>query len=281
VPRIGLATLNHSPLHDGGASRWLEHLDAAAESGFDALAPDIFWLRRLEAEAVSLARLRREMETRGLACMEIAGIAVGEPEATHIEVEEQRRMAAELGAEFVNTRVTTVIDAALVERARGVAESFREVGTRVALEFSRGAHLAGVAEASALCAAIGVPVAGVTIDTWHFFLHPDGPDWAGLAALPLECFANVQLSDGVAYEEGAFRTATMDRRRLPGEGDFDLPRCLSALPAPLGDADCALVVEVLNVDERRRPIRDFARRAASNTRALLDGVLSGSRESGG
>ncbi len=276
MARLGLATLNHSTLHDGGPSRWREHLDAAAAAGFDALAPDVFWLRAVEAEGTGLATLRRGLEERGLACMEIAGIGVGEAEATRVELEEQRRMAAELGAEFVNTRIVSAIDDALVERARGVAEAFARVGTRMALEFSRGAQLGGVAEAAALCAAVDVPGVGVTIDTWHFFLHPDGPDWRALEALAPGSFANVQLSDGVPYEEGAFREATMDRRRLPGEGGFELVRCLAALPVPIGDEGegCAIVVEVLNAEERRRLLGDFARRAASATRALLAAALS-------
>jgi sugar phosphate isomerase/epimerase len=269
MARLGLATLNHSPLHDAPCTPWLEHLDAAAASGFDALAPDVFWLRQIEQAGPGLPALRRALDARGLGCMEIAGIAVGEAAKTRIELEMLRRMAGELGAEFMNTRITRPIDEALIDRARTVAESLAEVGTRVALEFSRGSVLGGVSQARALCDAIGVSGVGVTIDTWHFFLHPDGPDWKALDALEANQFATLQLSDGLPYEEGAFREATMDRRQFPGTGRFDLDRCLTALPVPLSGDACPIVVEVLNAEARRSSIADFADRAARSARTLL------------
>lgn len=262
--RFGLATLNHSPLH-GLASQWEAHLDAAVRAGFAALAPDVFWLRAIEAEGVELDRLAAGLVERGLDCMEIAGIAIGEPDETERELAECLRFARILNAEFLNTRFTRPIDAAAIERTRACASRIqqegadREGGTRLALEFSRGSRLAGVAEGQTLAEAIGVAGVGVTLDTWHFFLHPGGPDWAALEALPLSSLANVQLSDGFAYEDGAFGEATMNRRQLPGRGEFDLARFWNALDRK--GFDGAVVVEVLNAEERTRPVEDFAARA--------------------
>ena len=273
--RLGLATLNHSPLH-GLPCQWQAHLDAAAAAGFEAIAPDVFWLRAIEEEGVELERLAAVLAERRLECMEIAGIALGEADETARELDEHLRYARALGAgntgevrsiqaEFVNARFTRPIDAALIERARGCASRLRDEGasgdggTRLALEFSAGTHLRGVAEAQALVDVIGVEGVGVTLDTWHFFLHPDGPDWAALAALPLSHLANVQLSDGVAYEEGTRGDATMNRRLLPGEGGFDLARFWAELERK--GFDGAVIVEVLNANERARPLRDFAERA--------------------
>lgn len=255
MPRFGLATLNHSTLH-GLPTRWQAHLDAAAEAGFDALAPDVFWLRKLDEEGVSPERLRRELDARGLACMELAGIAIGAPDATAEELAEHVRFSEALGAEFVNARVVEAIDDALVDRARGCAEALAAVGTRLALEFSRGTQLQSVSGARAFAEAIAVPGVGVTLDTWHFFLHPEGPEWDALAALPAEVFANVQLSDGVPYGEGEFGPATMDRRRIPGEGGFPLERAAGIL-AERG-LDLPVVVEVLNADWRDREPAAFA-----------------------
>ena len=94
-----IATLNHSPLH-GLPTQWQAHLDAAVSAGFDALAPDIFWLRALEKEGLSLDVLAGAMKERGLACMELAGIALGSEEQTRAELEESLRYASALGAEF-------------------------------------------------------------------------------------------------------------------------------------------------------------------------------------
>ena len=264
MPRFGLATLNHSPLH-GLPTQWEAHLDAAAEAGFDAIAPDVFWLRKLEEEGVGLAALRAGLESRGLACMELAGIAIGAPDATAAELEEHVRWSEALGAEFVNARVVEPVDAPIVERARGVAEALVRVGTRLALEFSRGTKLNSVSDARAFSEAIGVAGVGVTLDTWHFFLRPEGVEWEALEALPLEHFANVQLSDGVPYGEGEFGPATMDRRRMPGEGGFDLARAAAQVEARA--SDLPVVVEVLNANWRARPLSEFARRAALTSRA--------------
>lgn len=247
MTRFGIATLNHSPLH-GSPTQLVSHLDAAGEAGFDALAPDVFWLRRLEEEGVGVSRLRRELDARGLGCMEIAGIAIGASEATALELEEHVRWSEALGAEFVNARVVEPIDDALLERARGCAEALARVGTRLALEFSRGTQLRSVTEARAFAESIGVPGVGVTLDTWHFCLRPEGVEWDALEALPAEWLANVQLSDGVPYGEDEFGTATMDRRKFPGEGGFDLDRVVETLAAR--GLDVPVVLEVLTAETR-------------------------------
>ena len=273
MARLGLATLNHSTLH-GLPTQWRAHLDAAAEAGFDSIAPDVFWLRALEEEGVSVVDLRRELDGRGLGCLEIAGISIGDEAATRAEVEEQRAWADALGATFVNTRVVSPVDDAVVERGRRAAQAFAEVGTRMALEFSHGTQLRSVREAQAYSEAIDVPGVGVTLDTWHFFLHPDGPDWAALDALPAPHFANVQLSDGVPYGEGEFREATMDRRRMPGEGGFDLQRFAECARARFGAAEVPIVLEVLNAEARRDGVGEFARRGMGATRELWPAATS-------
>jgi len=264
MAKISLATLNHSPLH-GLPTEWEAHLDAAAAAGFDSIAPDVFWLREIEKEGIALEEIARGLSARSLGCMEIAGIAIGEPDNTNAELEEQLRYAEVLGAEFVNARVVSPIDEEVVEVARQCAEAFAAVGTRLALEFSAGTKLNSVSGARAFAEQIAVAGVGVTLDTWHFFLRPDGVEWDALEALPESVFANVQLSDGVPYSEGEFGVATMDRRRLPGEGEFDLEGCKARLTNR--GLDLPVVVEVLNAQEREKPIEDFAQRAMNATRA--------------
>ena len=265
MPRFSLATLNHSPLH-GLPTDWEAHLDATAGAGFDSIAPDIFWLRALEEEGVSLETVAAGLSERGLACMEIAGIAIGSSEETETELVEQLRYAKSLDAEFVNARVVAPVDEEVVAVARRCAEGFAEIGTRLALEFSRGTKLNSVSDARAFAEAIAVEGVGVTLDTWHFFLRPEGVEWDALEELPESVFANVQLSDGVAYGEGEFGVATMDRRRLPGEGGFDLREC--AVKLEKRAVDLPVVVEVLNAEERAKSIEVFAQRAMAATREV-------------
>ncbi|MEZ4330972.1 MAG: sugar phosphate isomerase/epimerase family protein [Myxococcota bacterium] len=271
MPRYGYATLNHSPFHDL-PTQWEAHLEAAASAGYDAIAPDVFWLRALEAEGVALERVADAMRDRGLACMEISGLAIGDDERTAAELEENLRYARAFDAELVNTRIVVPVDEAVARRLKACAIALRtrgaaDTGTQIALEFSSGSRLRGVRETRALIEAAGEPGVGVTIDTWHFFNHADGPDWAALEALPEALLANLQLSDGVGHGEGEFWEATMNRRRLPGEGTFDLGR----LARHLGERgfDGAIVLEVLSAEQRTRSLADFARDALVGARAIF------------
>ncbi len=260
MPRFGYATLNHSTFH-GLPTQWKAHLDAAASAGFDAIAPDIFWLRALDAEGVELERVADGLRDRGLACMEISGLAIGDDDRTSSELEENVRYARALSAEFVNTRVVVPVDDQVVRRLKECAVALRTLGaqdggTKIALEFSSGSQLRGIPGARALIEAAGEAGVGVTIDTWHFFNHADGPDWAALEALPLEQLANLQLSDGVPHAADQFWDATMNQRRIPGEGGFPLERLAKTLAAR--GFDGAIVLEVLSAEQRERSLRDYA-----------------------
>lgn len=271
MPRYGQATLNFSPLH-GLPTQWESHLDAAAAAGFDAIAPDIFWLRALEAEGVDLARVADGLLDRGLACMEISGLAIGDDERTAAELAENLRYARVLSAELMNTRLVVPVDDQVVRRLAECAVAFRtrgapDGGTTIALEFSSGSGLRGVAESRSLIEAAGEAGVGVTIDTWHFFNHAKGPDWAALEALPDVWLANLQLSDGVRHADGDFWDATMNHRRLPGEGEFDLPRLAGHL-AKRG-FDGAIVLEVLSAAQRERSLAEHARDALTTARRIF------------
>ncbi|MBY0400711.1 sugar phosphate isomerase/epimerase [Myxococcota bacterium] len=272
MPRYGYATLNHSTFH-GLPTQWESHLDAAATAGFDALAPDIFWLRSLEAEGVPLERIADGLRDRGLACMEISGLAIGDDARTKSELEENLRYARALSAKLMNTRLVVPVDDGVVRRLVECADALRtrgarEGGTRIALEFSSGSGLRGVAESRALIEASGRSGVGVTIDTWHFFNHAKGPDWGALEALPDAFLANLQLSDGVPHAEGDFWDATMNHRRLPGEGGFDLARLARHLEKR-DFAEGAIVLEVLSAAQRERSLVDYARDSLQRARRIF------------
>jgi len=259
MPRYSIATLNHSPMH-GLQTKLTSHLESAGSEGIGAIAPDIFWLRKLEEEGLTPAGVREQFDRHHCKCMEIAGIAIGDAESTAAELVEHVRWSEALGAEFVNARVTAPTDDAVVARARDCAEALAQVGTRLALEFSRGTKLNSLSSARAFAEAIDVPGVGVTLDTWHFFLHPDGPEWDALEEIPPGLLANVQLSDGVPYGEGGFADATMNRRCFPGEGDFDLKRASDLLAER--KIDPPVVLEVLTSETRDQAVAVHARDSA-------------------
>lgn len=248
------------------------HLDAAKDAGFDALAPDIFWLRALEKEGTSLESLAQALAERGLACSEIAGIAIGNETETRDELDEILRYARILRPDFVNARVVIPPSDDVRNRLRRCADRLAEVDARIALEFSNGTALKNLTQARAFvesARSLDAPAVGLTLDTWHFCQASEGPDWEGLDALPLAALANVQLSDGVAFEGRPYGDETMNHRRFAGQGSLDLERCAKSLRSK--GFDGPVIVEVLSAELRQRTIPDFVRVAGETTRAWWKG----------
>jgi|SRR5579875_68608 len=107
------------------------------------------------------------------------------------------------------------------------------------------------------------PNGGLAIDTWHMGKLRIEP--AALRRIPSRHLAWVELSDGpLEYMEDPL-DEVINHRRLPGEGEFDLPGYIAALadagyPGPWG-------VEVLSEELRGLPIEEAFDRAYETTMA--------------
>ena len=106
---------------------------------------------------------------------------------------------------------------------------------------------------------------GLNVDTWH--CARTGTTVEDLCAVPGERVLALQLDDGPADAEADLVEATLHRRLLPGEGDFDLVGYLGALrdsgaAAPAG-------VEVFSDDLHALGPLEAATHAAAATRAVL------------
>ncbi len=109
----------------------------------------------------------------------------------------------------------------------------------------------------------GQPNGGLAIDTWHMAKLGIRPD--DLRAIPLQYLTWVELSDGQFENMPDPVDETVNHRRLPGEGEFDIPAYVEACQAlgyqgPWG-------VEVLSAELRRLPIEEAFRRAYETTAA--------------
>jgi sugar phosphate isomerase/epimerase len=107
------------------------------------------------------------------------------------------------------------------------------------------------------------PNGGLAIDTWHMSKLVIEPEQ--LKAVPAEHVAWVELSDGQHETMEDPIDETINHRRLPGEGEFDIPGYVAALtdvgyPGPWG-------VEVLSAELRNLPIEEEFRRAYETTSA--------------
>lgn len=115
----------------------------------------------------------------------------------------------------------------------------------------------------------GRPNGGLAIDTWHMAKLGIAPE--DLCRIPPEYLSWVELSDGQYQNMEDPIDETVNHRRLPGEGEFDIPAyvdaCLEAgYSQPWG-------VEVLSAELRSLPIEQEFERAYETTAAQFRAVV--------
>jgi sugar phosphate isomerase/epimerase len=138
----------------------------------------------------------------------------------------------------------------------------------VAVEFYPVSQVRSLAEALDLIAQAAAPGAvGVNVDLLH--LMRSGQGLAALATAPADRILFGQLCDGPAdLDPRLWAREAAQQRALPGEGDFDLPGFVAAMPA-----STRLSVEVPQAQALTRglsPARRAARAVASCV-SLLEG----------
>jgi sugar phosphate isomerase/epimerase len=137
------------------------------------------------------------------------------------------------------------------ELARLAAEA-EAVGARVSLEFLPMCNVATLADALAIVRGAGHPAAGVLVDAWH--AARTGLDLEELAAVPAAEIAAIELDDVDPDPAGSLWDDTIDGRRLPGQGGYDVPAFINAVRATGWNGPWGL--EILSAVERVRPIRE-------------------------
>ena len=147
-----------------------------------------------------------------------------------------------------------------------LAEDARQAGTRVGLEFLPWSNIRTVHDGLRLVRDAGHDAGGLVIDVWH--TERAGTPPAELAAVPLRHIVGVELSAAAADQVGTLFEDTANRRRLCGEGAFDLQGCIRALRAagwagPWG-------VEILSEAFRRLPVGEAVAAAVATARAQLE-----------
>jgi sugar phosphate isomerase/epimerase len=251
-------TFNRSSYH-GVEPDLLGQANAAADAGFGGFGPDVFSLEAHVAAAGSLADLRALLAARDLAVPEIAALSVsGDGAATEADAARLAPFVEELGAPWVLTNVYESPSAGVVDAFRRAAARVRDAGGRLALEFMPISAITSISEAVEFLDRTGVPDAAVLVDSWHVFRGPT--TWADVEALPLERIAYVQFDDALPVVGEDLVHETIERRVMPGDGEFDLHRFCRALRSK--GFDGTVSVEVLNGEMRgSMDVGEFARRA--------------------
>ncbi len=130
------------------------------------------------------------------------------------------------------------------------------------------------------------PAAGLFLDTWHVN-NMDGISYADIAALPKRKLIGVELDDGLAFDDEdkavlarpgmpGFLDLTVNCRRIPGEGDYDVVGFINACRAAGFDGPWGN--EILSEEFRRLPMEIAYKRVFQATGKQLR--LAGMAEKG-
>jgi sugar phosphate isomerase/epimerase len=153
----------------------------------------------------------------------------------------------------------------LAEHFAALCDRAAASGLRVHLEFSPFSGIPDVATALDVVRLAGRPNGGIVFDTWHYLRGRRDDEL--LARAPGELIFAVQVNDAAAEPVGPLVEDTWKRRRLPGEGDFDLATVLGILEdkqriGPFG-------IEVLSEELWALEPVEIGRRAGAALRAAL------------
>jgi sugar phosphate isomerase/epimerase len=262
----------------GQPARWPfeERVRAAAEAGFRGIGMHFEDYRAMRQRGISDDDVRDVINRHGIVVDEIEFLSgwSSDDEKVRGAAREAEAWLFEL-ADAVGARQLNVGCSELREHAVPVermAERFEALCGRaslhnlvVAIEFLPWSGIADAETAWRVVDASSAPNGGVLLDSWHFFRG--NPDYEALTAIPAERILGLQINDGPAVPIGEIREETRHGRRLPGEGDFDLPELVSTVRGMGVQARWA--VEVMSALQASLPVDVAARAAFERTRRIV------------
>ncbi len=224
-----------------------ERVEAAVAGGYRGLSLFPSDVRRARAEGLDAATLRATLADRGLEIAELDPLMTWLPEVAPIpepfttSEAECYEIAESIGGRGINCVVFTPAPLPrdqIVESFAALCDRAAERGLLVHLEFMPWTQIATALDALAIVESADRPNGGIMLDTWHHFRGPLSDDEL-VERVPADRILAVQLDDAPLTAEADPVEETLKRRRVPGEGDIDLPRILRFLrdgrsPAPLG-----------------------------------------------
>ncbi|MFL5830538.1 MAG: sugar phosphate isomerase/epimerase family protein [Solirubrobacteraceae bacterium] len=253
---------------------WRDRCAEAAKVGFEGLG---LWHADIEhqLESRSLQEMRQIFDDAGLEYLQVEFLAdffVDPGDPARDESDARRRMLFETAAEFDahhikvgNIPGTPCELGKLTEAFAELCDDAREhTDATVVYEFMPfDVNVNTLDTALQLVQDAGRRNGGLAIDTWHMGKLGITPQ--DLTRVPLQYLRWVELSDGQRENMDDLIDETVNHRRLPGEGEFDLPAYVEAAKdvgytGPWG-------VEVLSEELRSLPIEQEFQRAYETTLA--------------
>jgi sugar phosphate isomerase/epimerase len=239
----------------------VEVLDAAAGAGFAAVGLDHYTVDGYVRDGGAVHDLPSLLRARGLRCSDVGIVPLGEASLV-AETERLAHLGRIVGARLcIAALYDDLSQDDAVRDLRTAAAILAPAHIRIAFEFTAYGHRRSLAEAVAICDAVGWKRCGLLVDAWHAFRGGESLD--DLRALDCNRIALVHVDDGAAEPLADATFEGRFRRLLPGTGAFDLAGLFGALDdagysGPLG-------IEVLSTELRRLP-------PAKGARLLRDAV---------
>jgi sugar phosphate isomerase/epimerase len=256
---------------------WQDRCAEAAKVGLSGLG---IWHADLEhqLESSSLGEIKQIFDANGLRHLELEFLM-----DWFLDPDDERRQASDQNRRFL-FEAAAALDAhhikvgnipgvpcelpQLTERfAELCADAAQHTDAKIVYEFMPfDANVQTVDAALAIVEGAAARNGGVAIDTWHMSKLGIAAD--ELKRIPLEYLSWIELSDGqIASHEDAI-DETINHRRLPGEGEFDIPAYIRACTergyaGPWG-------VEVLSEELRNSPIDVIFRRTYDTTASQFE-----------
>ena len=256
---------------------WADRCAEARKVGFSGIG---IWHADLEhvLETRSLAEMKKIFDENGLRNLELEFIMdwfldPGDERRTASDKVRELLFsaAAELDAHHIkvgNIPGTPCALPQLTERfAELCAAAAERTDAKVVYEFMPfDVNVRSIAAALEVVAGAGAENGGIAIDTWH--MSKLGIEPEELRRIPIEYLSWVELSDGMRDDMDDLIQETVNHRRLPGEGEFDLRGYIEVCrdhgySEPWG-------VEVLSDELRNQPMDVIFRRAYTTTASQFE-----------
>ena len=253
---------------------WADRCAQAREVGFSGIG---IWHADLQhvLETRSLAEMKKVFDDNGLQHLELEFLMdwfldPGDERRAASDATRELLLAAAgaLGAPHIkigNIPGTLCGIPRLAERFGELcAEAAERTDAKIVYEFMPfDVNVRSVDSALAVVAGAGAANGGIAIDTWHMSKLGIAP--GELRRIPSEYLSWVELSDGRREDMDDLVDETVNHRRLPGEGEFDLRSYIEVCRECGYDGPWG--VEVLSEELRNQPLGVIFRRAYETTAA--------------
>ena len=261
MARLLYETIQFSPFVWDGDFDLATQFEAAAAAGFDGVGIDVWSVDQHLSGGGTVSELTDALDRAGLRCVELQALVVSDEMPPISRPPLFVDLVEAFRPEIVMAGFPTLPTDADIDAFRQAVEQVTVHGATVALEFLPMMPIDTIAKTLDIVRQVGGRI-GVCVDTWHFFRGPD--TWTELEALPAADLAYVQFNDALPLASSDLMSETLQRRTLPGEGEFELSRFCEIIRAK-GYAG-PVAIEIMSAPLRAEGPHAYARKCEAAAR---------------